>query len=216
VPKSTTRKKKKSTGQGGSTSSPRYGANIGQTSSKTNVIAAVVGVLVLGGAGAWWWNSAQTKGETASVITELAEQGQGALANVRSVPSQGNGHLAPGQTRNYPEPFPTSGDHSATAANAGFYNNELPKVNLVHSMEHGNVVIYYDTPGDEAIDQLKAMTSLYDGFWDGLVVTSSPGLGEAIVLTAWTKILMLDNFDAAPVAAFVDAYRGRGPENPVR
>ena len=45
---------------------------------------------------------------------------------------------------------------------------------------------------------------------------STPDGGEAIVLTAWTKRLRLDPFDPAAAAAFIDAYRGRGPEHPVR
>ena len=42
------------------------------------------------------------------------------------------------------------------------------------------------------------------------------GLGQTIELTAWTKLLRLETWDAALAAAFIDAYRGRGPENPVR
>jgi hypothetical protein len=35
-------------------------------------------------------------------------------------------------------------------------------------------------------------------------------------LTAWTKKLSLVQFDEAAAAAFIDAFRGRGLENPVR
>jgi len=42
------------------------------------------------------------------------------------------------------------------------------------------------------------------------------GLGQRLILTAWGEILRLDHFDPAVAAAFVDKYRGRGPENPVR
>lgn len=66
------------------------------------------------------------------------------------------------------------------------------------------------------MDILKRWAGLYGGQWDGLVVTPKPGLGEAIVLTAWTKLLRLAPFDAEAAAAFIDAFRGRGPENPVR
>ena len=38
------------------------------------------------------------------------------------------------------------------------------------------------------------------------------GLGQTIELTAWTKLLRLETWDAALAAAF----RGRGLENPVR
>ena len=86
----------------------------------------------------------------------------------------------------------------------------------MHAAEHGNIVIYYDTPGDAVRQTLDSWTDLYGAQWSGVVVTPAPGLGAAVVLTAWRKVLRLDPFDAAMAAAFVDAYRGRGPEKPVR
>ena len=64
--------------------------------------------------------------------------------------------------------------------------------------------------------KLKDWTSLYDGTWDGVVATKAAGLGEVVVMTAWTKLLRLETFDDASAAAFIDLYRGRGPENAVR
>ena len=51
---------------------------------------------------------------------------------------------------------------------------------------------------------------------DGVVVTKDNALGSRVVLTAWRRRLELNPFDAAAAAAFMDAYRGRGPENAVR
>lgn len=212
MPKSKPRKKTGKT----SSKSPGYGANIGQTSSRTNLIVGVVGVAVLAAVGAFWWQGKQADSQSEQVVASLVQQGQGALAQVRSTPNQGEGHLSPGQTRNYVEPFPTSGDHASAGLRAGFYKNEMPKMNLVHTLEHGSIVIYYDTPGEDALAQLQDWTALYTGNWDGVVATASPGLGGAVVLTAWTKVLRLEEFDAAGAAAFLDLYRGRGPENQVR
>ena len=39
---------------------------------------------------------------------------------------------------------------------------------------------------------------------------------EVVVMTAWTKLLRLEAFDEASAAAFIDLFRGRGPENRVR
>ena len=72
------------------------------------------------------------------------------------------------------------------------------------------------TPGAEAVQLLKDWTSPYGGQWAGVVATPSSGLGKAVVLTAWRKILKLDEFDPAAAAAFVDRFRGRGPEKKVR
>ncbi len=78
------------------------------------------------------------------------------------------------------------------------------------------MVIYYDTPGDAAVATLKDWASRFKGQWSGVVATRFAGLGNELVLTAWTRSLRLNSFDAAQAAAFVDAFRGRGPENPVR
>jgi hypothetical protein len=37
-----------------------------------------------------------------------------------------------------------------------------------------------------------------------------------MILTARTKMLRLEKFGAAPAEAFVDRFRGRGPEHRVR
>ncbi|NKW71809.1 DUF3105 domain-containing protein [Rhodobacteraceae bacterium R_SAG10] len=138
------------------------------------------------------------------------------MEQVRSFESQGSTHLAVGESKAYVEVFPTSGDHSPTPLKAGFYERPMPKINMVHSLEHGAIVIYFDEPGEDAIQLLRDWTALYTGGLDAVIATKSSGLGATVVLTAWTKSLRLETFDAASAAAFVDAFRGRGPEQPVR
>ncbi len=147
---------------------------------------------------------------------ELASAGAAGLENVQTMPDLGRGHLQPGQGYRYPAKFPTSGPHAPTWTEPGFYTVQPRDIYLVHAMEHGNVVIYYDAPTGNAMASLKVWADLYSGMWSGLVVAPMQGLGEEIVLTAWRKILRLKTFDEPAAAAFIDAYRGRGPENPVR
>jgi hypothetical protein len=47
-------------------------------------------------------------------------------------------------------------------------------------------------------------------------VVTHEGLGDGVVLTAWTKKLVLPEFQPEAAATFIDTYRGRGPENSVR
>ncbi len=162
--------------------------------------------------GLFFWRSYQTSGE----FEVLAAQGQAALARVETPPGRGGGHLASGRGHIYGVPFPTSGIHDRIPADPGFYRDSQPATKLVHCVEHGHIVIYYESPGAEAIQLLKDWASLYGGHWDGVVATPSSGLGKAVVLTAWRKILRLDEFDPAAAAAFIDEFRGRGPENAVR
>jgi hypothetical protein len=116
----------------------------------------------------------------------------------------------------YGTPFPTSGPHSPRWTETGFYSEPQPPTELVHALEHGNIVIYYDRPGSGALDQLRRWADEYQGQWDGVVVVPSPGLKRSVVLTAWEKRLRLDRFDAEAAAAFLDAFRGRGPEGAMR
>ena len=84
-------------------------------------------------------------------------------------------------------------------------------------MEHGNVVIYRDEPGEDVLDVMRRWSEQYEPEqWAGVVVVRMGGLGERIVVTAWPKKLELERFDEGAAFAFVDAFRGRGPENPVR
>ena len=83
-------------------------------------------------------------------------------------------------------------------------------------MEHGHVAIYFDQPDEEAMRLIRTWAGLFRGPWSGVIASPSPGLGQAVVLTAWQRRLRLDTFDPAAAAAFVDLFRGRGPENPVR
>ncbi len=167
----------------------------------------------LGAVGGWlWWqfNAAE------AVFLDLAQAGRPALGAVKTRPNLGRGHVPPGRPVAYGDPFPTSGPHDPEWVEAGFYRTPQAPERLVHALEHGNIVIYYDTPGDAVLQTLDSWTGLYGGQWSGVVVAPGPGLGAAVVLTAWRKVLRLDPFDAAAAAAFVDAYRGRGPEKPVR
>ncbi len=177
------------------------------------LFAAVV-VIAAGVGGYFLWRYLAD----ASEFDALASEGRAALQRVESFASAPNStvHLQPGEVHSYGEAFPTSGPHHRTPTDPGFYDESQPAIQLVHALEHGHVVIYYEEPGTEAMKHLEAWAGLFGGHWDGVVVTPKSGLGPKVVLTAWRKRLDLDPFDAAAAAAFVDAYRGRGPENPVR
>jgi hypothetical protein len=179
---------------------------------RDGLIAGAVVVAVALGVGFAWWRSADVEAE----FQALAAEGRGALKRVRTQPTLGGGHLAAGQDQQYADRFPTSGPHDATWTRAGSYTEPRRPTQLVHALEHGNIVIYYERPGAEVLEQIEAWAGLYDGQWDGVVVTVMPGLDKRLMLTAWTKRLELESFDEAAAAAFIDAFRGRGPEHPVR
>jgi len=151
-----------------------------------------------------------------SAFAELAERGKSALARVEVRQSEGRGHLRAGQPISYGANPPISGPHYSTSVDPGFYDSAKSRSNLVHSLEHGLVVIHYDAPGDAVMATLHAWTGLFTGPWSGIVAVRRAGLGEKLILTAWRRTLRLNRFDEKSAAAFIDAFRGRGPENPVR
>ena len=193
------------------------GLMIGERSSpakrrRRNVIIAVTVTLIAVAIGAYWWISSEAERDFLAIATE----GNAALSGVKNERSLGGGHLRPGQTRTYASRFPTSGSHHSVPTEPGFYENRQSAIELVHALEHGHIVIYYDKPGAVVLDTLRRWTRLYSGHWSGIVATPMSRLGRKIVLTAWTKRLDQARFDMPAAAAFINAYRGRGPENPVR
>ncbi len=170
---------------------------------------AVMMVAVIGGL--WYRNRPQSEAFEPNTTV-----GAAAMAAIETFPDRGRTHVNSGQAVSYDSDFPTSGPHDPTPVPPGVYSQEQRLEQLVHSIEHGNIVAYVDQPGQAAMDTLTAWTGDFSGPWDGLVVVPKAGLGQEIVLTAWTKKLILPEFEAEPAATFIDAYRGRGPENPVR
>jgi len=180
---------------------------------KTWEAVLIGGAFIVAGWFAWQWQ--QARGVEAEFL-DLARAGQAALTRVETGRGAGRGHLAPGETITYPDRFPTSGAHDPVWVDPGVYDTVQPATRLVHSVEHGMIVVYYDKPTPEAKALLESWAGLYQGPWSGIVLAPAAGIGEAVVLTAWNKTLRLDPFEAAAAAAFIDRFRGRGPENPVR
>jgi hypothetical protein len=145
-----------------------------------------------------------------------AERGKPALADVEKLQDDGRSVLPADTMHVYDEAFPTSGPYDPLWANPGFYFTLQTPTLLVHSLERGHVVIYYDKPAPDVLNTLRQWAGLFHEDRDGIIVVPYPGLDEAIVLTAWQRRLRLSQFDPNAGAAFIDAFRGRGPERQVR
>ena len=185
---------------------PRGGLSKGRIAAGAIVLALVVG-------GAWWWYAGQ---QAEDAFLEQASRGEAALARVVRHDDEGSGHLAPGESVRYQSDPPTSGVHDPQGVDPGVYQRVQSRDRLVHSLEHGMIVIYYEQPEAEVFATLKDWAGLYGAPFSGIVLTPKPGLGKTIILAAWRKTLSLEPFEPAAAAAFIDAYRGRGPERPVR
>jgi type II secretory pathway pseudopilin PulG len=180
--------------------------------SRVRIVMIAVCVALLGVAAWGWW---EYESERAG-FRQAARQGESALEQVRSFRSAGQDHVPQGSALNFRTDPPTSGAHYSRPTDPGFYDSVQNPGNLVHALEHGIVVVYYDRPGDDVMRILQEWAAQFTNPWAGMIVAPKPGIGREVILTAWTKMLRLERFDEAAAAAFIDKYRGRGPEKPVR
>jgi len=173
----------------------------------------LIAFAVIAIAGVAWGISSWLGSQSESRFDDLARSGKASLAAVESPPFEGTGHQGPYSYRDNP---PTSGRHNPLPLDPGFFEVGQPPARLVHSLEHGHIVIYYDAAEQSDLDTLRVWTSLFTHLWGGVIATPKAGLGQSLILTARRTKLVLKSFADATAAAFIDRYRGRGPENPIR
>jgi hypothetical protein len=103
----------------------------------------------------------------------------------------------------YSQSPPAGGDHNAMWLNCGVYDQPVPNINAVHSLEHGAVWVTYDAAtvtGDELATLESQLPSSY------IVLSPYEGLDSPIVLSAWNAQLKLDSADDERISEFLTAY----------
>ncbi|HSK92465.1 MAG TPA: DUF3105 domain-containing protein [Candidatus Angelobacter sp.] len=114
----------------------------------------------------------------------------------------------------------TSGVHWDSPANWGVYNSPQLEEQLIHNLEHGGIVIWYDPDALDAdgVDQLAQYVRRQNSAgisgrykfiltpWDG------PDIDGSIAVTAWRQLLYLDEVDMDAIDEFARAHYGRSPE----
>lgn len=140
-----------------------------------------------------------------------------------SVPIAGAEHIPEGQSAvDYNSDPPTSGQHYDTPVEAGFYDEAPVDEQLVHNLEHGHVVIYYNCSdlSEADCDQLKenirqAMDDAGVVQLTGtpkLVAVPRPSMENLITYTSWGRLYRADDFDPEEFQLFVEQNRNRAPE----
>ncbi len=188
---------------------------------------------------------------------------------------KGRGHVTDIFGIEYSSNPPTSGKHFPMWAKRGMYDRLISDGYLIHSLEHGYVIVSYDckniptsafslVPSVSAHDELgeestesgqllmhmkltpsaafsaftpqnppdieiplpeefnsdackklqKDLESLVD-FRDRVIVVPRIGMEKLLAVTAWGRILKLDNFDQANLEEFISAFNNKGPEKTV-
>jgi hypothetical protein len=113
---------------------------------------------------------------------------------------------------------PTSGPHYAEEANAEFYvgnNNKFPAGYLVHNLEHGYVIFWYNCGIlDEAeCTDLKEQIKTTMGDLGGrkLIAYPWPSLDVPLVMTSGGRMEIFESFDADKAQAFYRTNLNRAP-----
>ncbi|MBI3577281.1 DUF3105 domain-containing protein [Candidatus Gottesmanbacteria bacterium] len=130
----------------------------------------------------------------------------------QSMPDQGREHVSAEKMAAfvYNSNPPTSGPHLETWVKPGVYTEPQKEGELVHSLEHGYVIIHYATASAELAPQLEEVARRKG--LKKLIVVPRPQLDTKIALTAWIYIDKFNDFDAKRIEKFIDYHRDQGPE----
>ena len=138
-------------------------------------------------------------------------------------PGASFGHFVNCTALEFPSYPPTGGDHYGTWAAYQSYDAAVPWGFLLHSMEHGAVVVAYRCDGD--------CTSLRDGLQAliderpvdpicaahasdrRIILVPDPELEWPIAIVAWERLYLATCLDAPSIRTFIEDAYGRGRED---
>ena len=137
---------------------------------------------------------------------------------VQSIPNQGQTHIQRGQAHPaYNSVPPTSGWHWGDAvAPPGISREPIPAEMQVHNLEHGEIMVQYDCPQGcpEVLSKLEEIVRSYP---KKVILAPYPGIVEAsggkrIALTAWTKLVYIDEANEDYIRKFIRNHKDKAPE----
>jgi hypothetical protein len=137
-------------------------------------------------------------------------------------PATSAAHVPTCSALEYPRHPPAGGPHYGTWADFGVYAQPVPWPFLVHSLEHGAVVLAYNCP-EGCPDVLAALERIRAeredpacrarGGDNRIVVMPDPELEVPIAAVAWEHLYLATCLDEGSLRAFVDARYARAPED---
>ncbi|HZQ05268.1 MAG TPA: DUF3105 domain-containing protein [Anaerolineae bacterium] len=130
--------------------------------------------------------------------------------NVQTFPDEGRSHMAAGDpTPVYKTSPPTSGTHNPVPMPAGVYDANVDITRLVHSLEHGYIIMYYNGLSPNEINQL---ISIQNSDPIKTIVAPYPNMPKKVALVAWTRMQTCDGVNEQAIRSFIAQFRNQGPE----
>lgn len=109
---------------------------------------------------------------------------------------------------------PAGGAHTPEAASEGVYDpGEAPADGpLVHALEHGFIVIWYDPTISAAdLERLEDIAEDED-YSNATLLVPREGMDVPVAATAWHERLLCPGVEEKPLTEFIKARRDQGPE----
>jgi hypothetical protein len=144
-------------------------------------------------------------------INSLDQAARAADCKLRNPPIEGSTHVT--TKVKYKTNPPTSGNHNPVPAEDGAYEKSPAVTALVHSLEHGRIIVWYKPNiAGRRIAQLKG---LFDQDPYHLILAPNESMRYEIAASAWghsagCRKVSNETFDV--VRTFRDRYRDKGPE----
>ena len=126
--------------------------------------------------------------------------------------SQGSTHVALGQDHPaYNSNPPTSGWHSGTGtAGPGIKDQLVSDELILHSMEHGAVVVWYkDDLSESEVERIK---KTFNKAFGKKIMLPHKNLDVPVALTSWGRLLTLQSVDETTIKEFIETNNDRAPE----
>ncbi|HEX2058449.1 MAG TPA: DUF3105 domain-containing protein [Actinomycetota bacterium] len=173
---------------------------------KRNLVTLVIALVILGGVIALVLQDRDGDDTLASGVgpreagcTEIEEHEDEGQDHVEVAPPYGTNP-------------PSSGPHLATPASPGFFEDAVDPGALVHNLEHGQVVFWYDPDAPEAV--LDDLEAIVDQEFEASIAAPwpEPEAPYTFAMSAWTATQKCREVSQAVVDEFRETYQGRGPE----
>jgi hypothetical protein len=140
---------------------------------------------------------------------------------VQAQPIEGATHIPDCTTQAYASNPPSSGPHWSTSAAHRVYDVAVPRESLVHNLEHGAMIIWYNCAancGDVARAEAFISSLPVDpicpptGPVRRVILVPDPLLDVPIAASSWGFTLRADCFDEQAFSDFFAAHYAHGPE----
>jgi len=122
------------------------------------------------------------------------------------------GPLGAGPNPTYTVNPPSGGDHLSQATRPGVYAglNVVPDGHLVHSLEHGYVILWYRP--DVPVREITIVRDVRDKYPRDVLVVERKDMPAPVAATAWKQRLQCQRADADDLSDFVEKARNKAPE----